>query len=320
MNDRTIVVAPPIFPDVLEELRRHARVLDNQAGAPLDAVTLAARLAEADGLLAFALNPVTAELIAAAPRLRVVANIGVGYDNIDVAACATRGVIVTNTPGVVDDATADLAFGLMLAAARRIAEGDRFVRDGRWSAKSQLPMGLDVHHRTLGIVGFGRIGRAIARRAAGFDMTVLYHNRRRLDAAEESRLGVMHASLEDLLSKADFVVLQVPGTPETRHLVGAAQLARMKRTAVLVNTARGGVVDEQALVEALKRGTIAAAGLDVFEGEPDVNPELRTLPNVVLAPHVGSATLATRHAMVWRAARNLLAVLAGQEPPDRVRP
>ncbi|NJD33017.1 MAG: D-glycerate dehydrogenase [Gammaproteobacteria bacterium] len=319
MNYNTIVVAPPIFPDVLEELRRHARVVDNQSGTPLDAMTLAARLAEADGLLAFALNPVTAEVLAAAPGLRVVANIGVGYDNIDVAACNSRGVIVTNTPGVVDDATADLAFGLMLAAARRIVEGDRFVREGSWTPKAQLPMGLDVHHRTLGIVGFGRIGRAIARRAVGFDMTVLYHNRRRLEAGEETTLGVSYASLEDLLEKADFIVLQVPGTAETRHLIGAAELARMKRTAVLVNTARGGVVDEQALVEALKRGRIAAAGLDVFEGEPDVNPDLRNLPNVVLAPHVGSATLATRHAMVWRAARNLLAVLAGQEPPDRVR-
>jgi lactate dehydrogenase-like 2-hydroxyacid dehydrogenase len=248
----------------------------------------------------------------------VVANIGVGYDNIDLAACAARGVVVTNTPGVLDDSTADLAFGLMLAAARRIVEGDGFVRGGRWSIASQLPMGLDVHHRTLGIVGFGRIGRAIARRAAGFEMKILYSGRRRLEPDDEARLGATYAPLDDLLAAADFVILQVPGTPETRHLIGAAELARMKRTAVLVNTARGGVVDDAALADALKRGTIAAAGLDVFEGEPQVHPDLVALPNVVLAPHVGSATLATRHAMVQRAAQNLLAVLAGAEAPDRV--
>ena len=318
MSDRTVVVVRPIFPDVLEELRRHARVLDNQAGATLDARTRASRLAEADGLMVSAADPVTPEIIQAAPRLRVVANIGVGYDNIDTAACAARGVVVTNTPGVVDDATADLAFGLMLAAARRVVEGDGFVRAGRWSLESQLPMGLDVHHRTLGIVGFGRIGRAIARRAAGFEMKILYHNRHRLDPDEETRLGVAFADLDTLLATSDFVVVQVPGNPGTHHLIGAVELARMKRSAVLVNTARGGVVDDAALADALQRGTIAAAGLDVFEGEPEVRPGLLGLPNVVLAPHVGSATLATRHGMVQRAALNLLAVLSGAEPPDRV--
>jgi gluconate 2-dehydrogenase len=318
MSEQTIVVARPIFPDVLQELRRHARVLDNQAGAALDAASLAPRLAAADGLLLSAADPVTDDLLRAAPRLRVVANIGAGYDNIDIAACTARHVIVTNTPGVVDDSTADLAFALVLAAARRITEGDGFVRTGHWSMVSQFPMGLDVHHRTLGIVGFGRIGRAIARRAAGFEMKVLYHNRHRLDPAEEARLGVAYADFASLLAGSDFVVVQVPGTTGTDHLIGAAELGRMKRTAVLVNTARGGVVDDVALAAALKQGVIAAAGLDVFEGEPRVHPELLTLPNVVLAPHIGSATLATRHAMVQRAASNLLAVLAGTEPPDRV--
>jgi gluconate 2-dehydrogenase len=318
VSERTLVLNRPIFPDVLEELRRRARVLDNQAGATFDADALAARLAAADGLMVSGFDPVTADLLRAAPRLRIVANIGVGYDNIDVAACASRNVIVTNTPGVVDDATADIAFALLLAAARRVVEGDRFVRDGKWSLASQLPMGLDVHHRTLGILGFGRIGRAIARRAAGFDMKALYHNRRRIDPDEEARLGVAYASFEELLTLADFLVLQVPGTPDTHHLIGAAELARMKRTAVLVNTARGGVVDDAALADALQRGVIAAAGLDVFEGEPQVHPALVALPNVVLAPHVGSATLATRHAMVRRAASNLVAFLSGEEPPDRV--
>jgi gluconate 2-dehydrogenase len=318
VSQPTLVVGRPIFPDVLDELRRHARVLDNQAGSTFDAATLAARLAEADGLMVTAFDPVDAGLLGMAPRLRIVANIGVGYDNVDVAACAGRGVVVTNTPGVVDDATADVAFALMLAAARRIAEGDRFVRDGKWSSISQLAMGLDVHHRTLGIVGFGRIGRAVARRAAGFDMKILYHNRHRLDPAEEARFGVAFADFDRLLSQSDFVVLQVPATPETHHLIGPDQLSLMKRTAVLVNTARGGVVDDAALADALGRGIIAAAGLDVFEGEPKVHPALLGLPNVVLAPHIGSATLATRHAMVRRASTNLIAFLAGEAPPDRV--
>jgi len=250
---------------------------------------MAARLPDADALLTSAMDAVTPAMLAAAPRLRVIANIGVGFDNIDVAACAARGIVVTNTPGVVDDTTADTAFALMLAAARRIVEGDAFVRGGRWTATSQLPMGIDVHHRTLGIVGLGRVGRAIARRASGFDTKVLYHNRRRLDPAEEARLGVAYSDLDSLLASADFVVLQVPGTSETHHLIGAAQLARMKRSAVLVNTARGGVVDDAALADALRRGIIGAAGLDVFEGEPDVHPDL-------------------------------LAALAGAEPPDRVVP
>jgi glyoxylate/hydroxypyruvate/2-ketogluconate reductase len=318
LSDRTIVVMRPIFPDVLGEMRRHGRVLDNQAGATLDAATRASRLAEADGLMVSAADPVTPKIIQAAPRLRVVANIGVGYDNIDTAACAARGIVVTNTPGVVEDATADLAFGLMLAAARRVVEGDGFVRAGRWSTESQLPMGLDVHHRTLGILGFGRIGRMIARRAAGFDMRVLYHKRHRLDPDEEARLGVAFADFDALLATSDFLVVQVPGSTATHHLIGTAELGRMKRSAVLVNTARGGVVDDAALASALRAGKLAAAGLDVFEGEPAVHPELLELPNVVLAPHVGSATLATRHAMVQRAARNLLAVLDGAEAPDRV--
>lgn len=313
-----IVVARPIFPDVLERLRSAADVVDNQSGAALDDAALVARLADADALLVSAMDPVTTAMLAAASRLRVIANIGVDYDNIDVAACAARGIVVTNTPGLVDDATADTAFALMLAAARRIVEGDAFVRGSRWTATSQLPMGIDVHHRILGIVGFGRIGKAIARRASGFDMKVLYHNRRRLDPADEVRLGVAYADLDSLLASADFVVLQVPGNSTTHHLIGAAQLARMKRTAVLVNTARGGVVDDAALADALRRSVIAAAGLDVFEGEPNVHPDLLTAPNVVLAPHVGSATLATRHTMVARAATNLLAVLAGAEPQDPV--
>ena len=314
-----ITVARQIFPDILQLLREKAEVTDNQAATAIDARELAARAGDADGLLvATGLDFVDAETLAAAPKLKVVANIGVGYDNIDVDACRERGVIVTNTPGVVDDATADLAFSLLLAAARRVVEADRFVREGRWSESSQLGLGLDVHHRTLGIIGFGRVGKTIAKRARGFEMKILYNNRTRLEPDEEAALGVEFAQMDALLGSADFVVLQVPGTPETRHLIGAAALSKMKKTAVLVNTARGGVVDDAALARALAAGEIAAAGLDVFEGEPAIRPELTALPNVVLAPHIGSATLGTRHAMVMLAARNLLAALAGETPPNRV--
>lgn len=318
MKPQTVVVPRPIFPDILEDLRKHARVLDGQSGTTLSGQALADALAVADALLVPATEPVGPSLLAAAPRLRLVANVGVGYDNIDVAACTARAIRVTNTPGVLDDATADFAFALLLAAARRVAEGDAFVRAGSWTAGTMLGMGLDVHHRVLGIVGLGRIGRAIVRRAHGFDMKVVYHNRHRLPDPEERQLGVTHASLEDLLAAADFVLLQVPSSPATHHLIGAAELAKMKRTAVLVNTARGGVVDDAALAEALQKGTIAAAGLDVFENEPSVHPGLLSLRNVVLAPHAGSATLATRHAMVRRAADNVIAALTGATPPDLV--
>jgi gluconate 2-dehydrogenase len=319
MSSRKILVRRPIFPDLLEEMRRHAAVLDNQSGTNLYGPRLAAALTDADALLCYSTDPVDAALIDSAAALRIVANIGVGYDNVDLAACAARGIIVTNTPGVVDDATADFAFALLLAAARRVAEGDRFVRSGGWTATSHLQPGFDVHHRRLGIIGLGRIGKAIAKRAHGFDMDVAYFNRNRLAPDEERRLGVRHESLDQLLAASDFVVLQVPGTAETRHMIGAREIGLMKRSAVLVNTSRGGVVDEGALAAALKAGVIAAAGLDVFEGEPQVDAALLDLPNVVLAPHVASATLATRHAMARRAVDNILAFLRGEEPPDRIQ-
>jgi len=319
MTAPVVVVRHAIFPDVLEELRRHAEVLDNQSGTALDGDALAAALARAHALIVPAHEPVDAAVLTAAPALRIVANIGVGYDNVDLPACFARGVMVTNTPGVLDDTTADLAFALLLGAARRMAEGDAFVRAGRWETGARFPMGLDVHHQTLGIVGLGRIGRCIARRAAGFEMTVVYHNRHRLAPAEEATVGASYRDFDELLATSDFIVAQLPLTPATRLRFGAAEFARMKRTAVFVNTGRGGVVDDAALAAALRTGRIAAAGLDVFEDEPRVHPELRLLPNVVLAPHIGSATLPTRHAMVRRAADNVIAALAGQDPPDRVQ-
>lgn len=315
----TITTLRPLPADIIDLLRQHGTVIDNQAGNALGTEQLAVRMAEADAVLATALDPIDAALIERCPKLRVIANVGVGYNNIDVAACTARGILVTNTPGSVDDATADLAFGLMLAAGRRIAEADRFVRAGGWSAHVPPLMGLDIHHRVLGIVGLGRIGKAIAKRARGFDMDICYVNRQPLPAREEVALGVRYLPLPQLLCESDFVQLQVPYSNETQHLIGAGELALMKKTAILINTARGGVVDDAALVDALQNRRIAGAGLDVFEDEPRLHPGYLELDNVVLAPHIGSATGATRHAMAMQAARNLIAGLAGT-PPDLVNP
>ncbi len=277
-------------------------------------------VAEADALLSMLTDRVDAELLDAAPRLKVVANLAVGYDNIDVAAATARRVVVTNTPGVLTDATADLAFTLLLAAARRVGEGERLVRDDQWRVwgPSQL-LGLPVAGRTLGIVGMGQIGGAVARRARGFDMEVLYFNRHP-NPEVEAATGARLVSLDELLTTSDFVSLHAPLNDESRHLIDGAALARMKPTAVLVNTARGALVDEPALVEALRAGTIAAAGLDVYEAEPRLAPGLSDLDNVVLLPHIGSATTATRGAMVELCGRNIIAVLGGDRPLTPLNP
>jgi glyoxylate reductase len=283
---------------------------------PIPRRALRAGVGNADGLLCLLTDRVDADLLAAAPRLRAVANCAVGYDNVDLAAAAARGIVVTNTPDVLTEASADLAFALILAAARRIVEGDQLVRSGRWRGwRPDQLLGNDVHGATLGIVGLGRIGAAVARRAHGFDMRVVYWSRRRL---RRPAAGARWLSLDRLLATADVVTLHVPLTEATRGLIGARELARMKPTAVLVNTSRGPVVDEAALIAALRRRRIAAAGLDVFAREPDVPAALRTLPNVVLTPHVASATTATRGAMAALAARNLAAALAGRRPPNAV--
>ncbi len=297
-------------------MKRAAHVRTYRGPQPIPRRTLLAAVRAADGLLCLLTERIDAEFLAAAPRLRAVANYAVGYNNVDLAAAEARGVIVTNTPDVLTETSADLAFALMLAAARRVVEGDRLVRSGRWNGwKPDQLLGHDVHGATLGIVGLGRIGAAVARRARGFGMRSLYWGRRRQKRAPA---GARYAPLARLLASADFVSIHVPLAPATRHLIGARELARMKRTAILVNTSRGPVVDEAALTTALRRGRIAAAGLDVFEREPAVPAALRRLPNVVLTPHVGSATTATRTAMAVLAARNLVAALAGREPPNRV--
>ena len=280
---------------------------------------LLASVADCDGVM-LAGHKVDEELLRQAPRLRVVSNVTVGYNNFDIAAMKQRQVLGTNTPGVVDDSTADLVFGLILATARKIPQLDQYVKDRRWTEEfTEEFYGTDVHHTTLGIIGMGRIGQAIAKRARGFDMRILYHNRSRNLQAEEA-LGATYRPLDSLLGEADFVVLMTPLSAETRHLMGEPQFRQMKQTAIFINASRGGTVDQPALVKALQEGWIMAAGLDVFAAEPiDVNDPLLTLPNVVTVPHIGTATRKTSFDMAMLAARNLTAALQGRQPPCLVK-
>lgn len=294
---------------------------DDGAGAmPRD--RLLAEVAGKAGAVTLLTDRVDDEFLdAAGPQLGIVANYAVGFDNIDVPACTRHGVLASNTPEVLTETTADTAFALMLAAARRIAEGDRFLRAGTpWIWGPLMMLGQDVHHKTLGIVGFGRIGQALARRAGGFAMRILYYDTYRPPAEVERDLGAEYRDLDDLLREADFVSLHINLTPQTRHLINADRLAMMKPTAVLVNTSRGPVIDEAALAQGLKAGEIFAAGLDVFEREPEVNPDLLSCDAAVLIPHLGSATVETRLAMANLAADNLFAALAGQRPPTLLNP
>jgi gluconate 2-dehydrogenase len=316
-----VLVTREVFDETLAYLREHCEVEANQDDVALAPEVLAKRLADKDGVVCSLTDRIDAAVIGGAPKLKVVANVAVGYNNIDVPACTARGILATNTPGVLDDSTADLAWTLMLGAARRVTEVGRYIREGEWKGwRLKQWLGIDVHHSTLGIVGMGRIGQAIARRAAGFDMRVLYHNRKRIAESIELELGASWVALDDLLRQADFVVLQVPYSPETHHLIGAPELAKMKPTAILINSTRGGVVDDAALVEALKAGTIRAAGLDVFEGEPKLHPGFLELDNVVLTPHIGSSTEATRRAMAMTAAKNAVSALTGGTPPNLINP
>jgi len=291
---------------------------------PQDLRMLPAQLAEAcrevEGLMSTG-TPVNEEVLNAMPRLRVIANVGVGYDAIDVAACTRRGIVVTNTPGVVTDATADLAFGLLIAVARRLVEADRFVREGHWHYWQWGYMwGTNPSGKTLSLYGFGRIGQAVARRARGFSMRILYFALDRLSPAQEQELGAQFVPPDMLLRQADFLSLHVPLTPETEHLISAHELALMKPTAFLINTSRGKVVEETALVEALQAKRLAGAALDVFEHEPQIHPALLALPNVVMSPHIGTASGETRLAMAAMAAENLLAFFDGHCPPNAVNP
>ncbi len=315
-----VLVTRQVFPEIVEALGSRFDVEHNDDDRPWAPDELARRLADKQGVLATVMDRLDEAVLAAAPGLKVVSNIAVGTNNVDIPACTKRGIRVTNTPEVLNDTTADLTWALLMAAARRVAEGDAMVRRGEWTVafRMQSPLGTDVHHATLGILGMGRIGQAIAKRAGGFDMRVLYHNRGRLPEADERRLNATWVEKDRLLAESDFVVVMVPYSPAVHHLIGAAEIAKMKPTAILVNTARGGVVDDAALVDALRAGRIAGAGLDVFEGEPKLNPGYLALPNAVLTPHIGSATRATRLRMCETAVANLTAALEGRTPPNLV--
>jgi lactate dehydrogenase-like 2-hydroxyacid dehydrogenase len=285
----------------------------------LTADELARRLHGKQAVVSQLTDKFTAGVIDSLDGVRVIANVAVGYDNIDVPAATRRGILVTNTPDVLTDTTADFAFALLLAAARRVVEGHHYVHSGEWTKwRIDLLVGQDVHHRTMGIFGMGRIGQAVARRAAGFSMRILYHDLQRAAQSVEKSLGLEFVSAEQLLRDSDFVSLHVPLLPETRRLIGAAQLRLMKPGAILVNTSRGPVVDEAALADALQQRVIAGAGLDVFEREPEVHPLLLKLENVVLAPHIASASVDTRRKMSMMAAENAAAALEGRRPPHLV--
>jgi glyoxylate reductase len=305
----------------IDRIEKEHRVQAHRRDCPMERRSLLESIGDKQGLLSMITDTVDSELLDRAPELKVIANFGVGYNNIDVPAATRRGILVTNTPGVLTDTTADLTMALILAVARRVVEGDRRTRQGRFRFWAPFHfLGHEITAKTLGIVGMGRIGRAVARRAAGFSMRVLYHNRQRLAVEEEQVLQVQYAELKTLLQEADFVTLHTPLTPETRHLIGSRELDWMKSDAFLINTARGAVVDEQALLEALEQGRIGGAGLDVYENEPAVTPGLERLDNIVLLPHVGSATVETRRRMAAMAVDNLLAGLQGHIPPNCVNP
>jgi gluconate 2-dehydrogenase len=322
MSKPKILVARAIFPETIERLAQHFEVESNQADESWSKEQLIAKLQGKQGAFTTGSERIDAALLDACPDLKVCANMAVGYNNFDVDAMAARGVLGTNAPDVLTETTADFGFALLMATARRIAESEHFLRAGKWEKWSfDMFAGSDIHGATLGIIGMGRIGQGIAKRGAhGFGMKVVYHNRSRLDAAVEAECKASYVGKEELLKRADHVVLVVPYSPASHHTIGAAELALMKPTATLVNIARGGIVDDAALAAALREKKIAAAGLDVFEGEPKVHPDLLTVPNVVLTPHIASATVPTRRAMADLAADNLIAWFGGKGPLTPVTP
>ena len=311
MTRPKILVTRAVFPDTIERLGAHFDVEANQADEEWSAEQLIARLQGKQGAFTTGSVRIDAALLDACPDLKICANMAVGYNNFDVAAMSARGVLATNAPDVLTETTADLGFALLMATARRITESEHFLRAGQWKKWAfDMFAGSDIHGSTLGIIGMGRIGQGIAKRGAhGFGMNVLYHNRSRLGPALEAECKARYVGKDELLRTADHVVLVVPYSAASHHTIGAAELALMKPSATLVNIARGGIVDDAALAVALKRRQIAAAGLDVFEGEPSVHPDLLTVPNVVLTPHIASATVPTRMAMANLAADNLIGYL-----------
>lgn len=300
-------------------LRERVELDDNDSERPLPAGEFHLRARGKDALVTFLTDRIDAALLDAAPSVKVVANVAVGFDNIDLEAAQARKVIITNTPGVLTETTADLAFALLMAAARRLNEAERFVRSGKFEGWGMMMLlGSDIYGKALGLAGLGRIGQAVARRGRGFAMRVLYTDEHRASRPVEEDCGAEFVDKATLLRESDFLSLHVPLMPSTRHYIGAAELAQMKRDAYLINTARGPVVDEAALARALREGTIAGAGLDVFEHEPVVHPDLLACENAVMTPHIASASVATRTRMAMMAAENVVAFANGEEPPNRV--
>ena len=316
-----ILVTRHIYPEAIAILDAVGDVQYNDTSTGLSADELHAAISGKDAIVCQLTDRIDPAVMDSANELKVIANVAVGFDNIDIPAATERGILVTNTPGVLTDTTADLAFTLLMAASRRIAEADRFLRSGRWHQwEIDMFCGHDIFRHTLGILGLGRIGRGMAQRARGFEMRVIYHDQARATPEEEAAWGIEYVDRETLFRESDFLSIHVPLNEQTRHLVGGAEFELMKPTAVLVNTSRGPVVDEKALAVALQSGQIASAGLDVFEEEPTVDPGLLALENVVLVPHIGSASIKTRTRMCTMAAENAAAVLTGKRPPNPVNP
>ena len=325
-KSHSVWVSRPLFPEVLATLAQYVEVRAETKETKRSPEQLHDKLANVDGAIVSLGDRIDADVIAGNRRLRAIANLGVGYNNFDLEALTVAGILATNTPDVLTQTVADYAWALLLAAARRVCSAERWLRAGRWRGGMRFDdwLGVDVHGKTLGILGMGRIGQAIARRGAGFDMPVIYHNRTRLPEATERAYHAQYVDKTQLLQRADHLVLVLPYSAENHHAMGADELAQMKSTAVLVNIARGGIVDDAALAAALREGRLAAAGLDVFEGEPSVHPALRELENAVLSPHIASASADTRRAMAQLAADNLLAALGygpnAGHPPSLLNP
>ena len=316
-----VLVTGNLPDDIVSSIQAHHDVQIHTEDRPMDRSAILSSVGGVQGLLCMITDQVDRELLDKAPDLKIVANFGVGFNNIDVAVATERGIMVTNTPGVLTDATADLTLALILAVGRRVVESDHYTRAGKFQYWAPFYfLGHEISGKTLGIVGMGRIGEAVAKRAAGFNMPVLYHNRQRLDPKQEERLGANYATLDILLKESDFVSVHVPLTDRTQHLISTRELALMKTSAFLINTARGPVVDERALLTALQSGAVAGAGLDVYENEPLITSGLKDLPNVILLPHVGSATVETRRRMAAMAVENLMAGLEGRMPPNCLNP
>ena len=316
-----VLVTRKVFDEAVNLLAKHFDVETNQRDTPVTPVQLVRRLQGKAGAVSLLTESIDERVLSQCPELKIICNVAVGFNNIDVKACTRRGIMVANTPGVLDDTTADLTWALLMATARRLVEADAYFRTGKWKGWGLMQfLGHDVHHKTLGVVGFGRIGKGVAKRAKGFDMRVIYTDVQRADEATEREYGVMYVDKRTLLRESDYVSLHIPLFAETEHYLSQAEFALMKKTAILINAARGPVVDEKALVKALKEGKIAGAGLDVYEKEPKCERSLLAMKNVVLLPHIASASVETRSRMALMAAQNCVAGLGGQRPPNLVNP